>query len=233
MPGEADYGVANEWLTRADRAVPGSEHPGCRCLALEWSVWSGRRDGRSAGPRRCPGAPGHRADHRPTRASRCSAGSPPPPRRRSPSSSPGGPAPPGPGDRGARPTPAPVPRTAPGRLPGDRAGCRRRPDHRDGPLPRRTRLPRGAAPPRGDGARGHGPGRDGRAPHRRAPSSRTCGFDHPIVAPVEEKATIRLAALASAPGRVDVVLRTAATGFQLDHFRAICRFGAKPPDPPD
>ncbi len=40
MRGEADYGVANEWLTRATERFQ-RDHPACRCLALEWSVWSG------------------------------------------------------------------------------------------------------------------------------------------------------------------------------------------------
>ncbi|MBN2563242.1 MAG: SDR family NAD(P)-dependent oxidoreductase [Phycisphaerae bacterium] len=40
MPGEAHYAVANDWLAElADRW--GKEHPHCRCLTLEWSVWSG------------------------------------------------------------------------------------------------------------------------------------------------------------------------------------------------
>ncbi|HEX7332826.1 MAG TPA: SDR family NAD(P)-dependent oxidoreductase, partial [Pyrinomonadaceae bacterium] len=39
LPGEADYAVANEWLTRLieDWNVV---HPACRCLAIEWSIWS-------------------------------------------------------------------------------------------------------------------------------------------------------------------------------------------------
>ena len=39
LPGEADYAVANEWLTRLieDWRL---KHPACRCLAIEWSVWS-------------------------------------------------------------------------------------------------------------------------------------------------------------------------------------------------
>ena len=40
LPGEAHYGLANEWLTRLTenwRAM----HTHCRCLAIEWSVWSG------------------------------------------------------------------------------------------------------------------------------------------------------------------------------------------------
>lgn len=40
LPGEADYATANEWLTALTREFQRS-HPRCRCLALEWSVWSG------------------------------------------------------------------------------------------------------------------------------------------------------------------------------------------------
>jgi enediyne polyketide synthase len=40
MRGEADYAVANEWL--ADLTAEWqTAHPHCRCLAVEWSVWSG------------------------------------------------------------------------------------------------------------------------------------------------------------------------------------------------
>src|SRR5262249_32314736 len=40
MRGEADYALANEWLTRLTERFQAT-HPRCRCLALEWSVWSG------------------------------------------------------------------------------------------------------------------------------------------------------------------------------------------------
>jgi enediyne polyketide synthase len=40
MRGEADYAVANEWLTDLT-AEWQAAHPHCRCLAIEWSVWSG------------------------------------------------------------------------------------------------------------------------------------------------------------------------------------------------
>jgi enediyne polyketide synthase len=40
MPGEADYAVANEWLARLTERYQ-TEHPDCRCVAVEWSVWSG------------------------------------------------------------------------------------------------------------------------------------------------------------------------------------------------
>ena len=40
LPGEAHYGLANEWLTRLTENWQNT-HPHCRCLAIEWSVWSG------------------------------------------------------------------------------------------------------------------------------------------------------------------------------------------------
>ena len=57
------------------------------------------------------------------------------------------------------------------------------------------------------------------------PSFKEIEFNHPVV--VSETATlpIRLAALVRGPGLVEVVLRSAETGFQLDHFRALCEFG--------
>jgi enediyne polyketide synthase len=40
MKGEADYALANEWLTRLTEEIQ-AENPHCRCVAVEWSVWSG------------------------------------------------------------------------------------------------------------------------------------------------------------------------------------------------
>lgn len=40
LRGEADYATANEWLTAFTEQFQ-AEHPKCRCLAFEWSVWSG------------------------------------------------------------------------------------------------------------------------------------------------------------------------------------------------
>lgn len=40
LAGEADYAVANEWLTDLTEEFQAA-HPHCRCLAAEWSVWSG------------------------------------------------------------------------------------------------------------------------------------------------------------------------------------------------
>jgi enediyne polyketide synthase len=38
--GEADYALANEWMTYLIEQWQ-TEHPQCRCLAIEWSAWSG------------------------------------------------------------------------------------------------------------------------------------------------------------------------------------------------
>jgi enediyne polyketide synthase len=40
LRGQADYATANDWLTEMTRDFQ-REHPACRCLAVEWSVWSG------------------------------------------------------------------------------------------------------------------------------------------------------------------------------------------------
>jgi enediyne polyketide synthase len=40
LPGEADYALANEWLSWIVERF-GAGHPDCRSISLEWSVWSG------------------------------------------------------------------------------------------------------------------------------------------------------------------------------------------------
>jgi enediyne polyketide synthase len=48
LPGEADYATANEWLAALTNDFQ-TKHPRCRCLALEWSVWSGAGMGERLG----------------------------------------------------------------------------------------------------------------------------------------------------------------------------------------
>ncbi len=48
LRGEADYGLANEWLTRFVERFQ-TEHAACRCLSVEWSVWSGTGMGERLG----------------------------------------------------------------------------------------------------------------------------------------------------------------------------------------
>ncbi|WP_433334781.1 SDR family NAD(P)-dependent oxidoreductase [Spirillospora sp. CA-294931] len=40
LPGQAEYGTANEWLTEMTLDLA-RRNPAWRCLAIEWSVWSG------------------------------------------------------------------------------------------------------------------------------------------------------------------------------------------------
>jgi enediyne polyketide synthase len=47
-------------------------------------------------------------------------------------------------------------------------------------------------------------------------------FNRPVVVPEDAKVRIRLAALARDSCRIDVALRSEQTGFQVDHFRASC-----------
>jgi len=46
----------------------------------------------------------------------------------------------------------------------------------------------------------------------------------PVAVAPGRSTTLRLAALVRAPGRVEVALRDRSTGFAADHFRALCRF---------
>lgn len=63
----------------------------------------------------------------------------------------------------------------------------------------------------------------------RRPRFERVRFDRPVVVPEGSTVTIRMAALRRSPGLVDVALRSASTGFQVDHFRATCRFDAEIP----
>jgi enediyne polyketide synthase len=60
------------------------------------------------------------------------------------------------------------------------------------------------------------------------PSFAKVRFERPIVVSPGQSLVLRIAALARQPGRVEVVLRTDASAFQVDHFRAECRFGESP-----
>ena len=48
LQGEADYAVANEQLTQLTEAWQAT-HPHCRCLTIEWSIWSGAGMGERLG----------------------------------------------------------------------------------------------------------------------------------------------------------------------------------------
>ncbi|MFF8764559.1 SDR family NAD(P)-dependent oxidoreductase [Nocardiopsis dassonvillei] len=48
LPGEAHYALANEWLGAVTEEI-GARVPGCRTLAVDWSVWSGAGMGERLG----------------------------------------------------------------------------------------------------------------------------------------------------------------------------------------
>ena len=48
LRGEADYAVANDWMTDLTLRFA-QDNPQCRCLAMEWSVWSGAGMGERLG----------------------------------------------------------------------------------------------------------------------------------------------------------------------------------------
>ncbi|HEX9922653.1 MAG TPA: type I polyketide synthase, partial [Anaerolineae bacterium] len=48
LPGEADYGLANEWLADLTERFQ-REYPTCRCLTIDWSVWAGAGMGERLG----------------------------------------------------------------------------------------------------------------------------------------------------------------------------------------
>lgn len=55
-------------------------------------------------------------------------------------------------------------------------------------------------------------------------------FDRPVIISKDGETTIRVAALMREPGCVEVVLRSEETAFQLNHFRARCLFDERPAD---
>jgi enediyne polyketide synthase len=57
------------------------------------------------------------------------------------------------------------------------------------------------------------------------PTFKGIEFNHPVVVSENAALPIRLAALVRRPGVVEVVLRSSETGFQVDHFRVTCHFG--------
>jgi enediyne polyketide synthase len=231
LPGEADYAVANEWLARATERFAG-EHPGCRCLTLEWSVWAGVGMGEKLG----------------TLESLMARGI--------------SPIPPGTGAGLLRelisaPQPA-VSLVVAGRFGEPPTLPLERPDL---PLLRYLETPRVYVPGvelvvdavvsadtdphladhvfRGEPLFAAVLGMEAMAQAAMAllrteeiPSFEDVVFQRPVAVQPGRSTTIRVAALAREPGTVEVVLRDASTGFAADHFRALCRFGQPVDDTP-
>ncbi len=225
LRGEADYALANEWLARATERFA-REHPGCRCLALEWSVWSGVGMGERLG----------------TLESLIAQGITP--------------IPPGAGvallrELISRPR-GPVSIVVSGRFGEPPTLEVERPEL---PLLRYLETTRVHVPGvelvmdaevsadtdphladhvfRGDplfaavlGMEAMAQAAMALAGREEIPVFENAVFQRPVVVPPGRSTTIRVAALVREPDVVEVVLREASTGFAVDCFRAICRFGA-------
>lgn len=229
LRGEADYATANEWLRlRVERFA--REHPGCRGLVVEWSVWAGVGMGERLG----------------TLESLLRQGITP--------------IPPEVGVAALRDLLArPLPETsilvagrfgAPATLELERL---------DLPLLRFLERPRVFVPGvelvvdtevsaqtdphladhilRGEPLFAAVLGLEAMAQtalavtgRRELPVFENVELLRPVVVSPDRSTTLRIAALVREPGRVEVVLRDAATGFQTDHFRAVCRFAERSPE---
>jgi enediyne polyketide synthase len=234
MRGEADYATANEWLAMMTERFA-AEHPSCRCLALEWSVWSGVGMGERLGTVEAlaregitPIPPGRGVEllRDLTRRSLPTAVVVT-------------------GRFGSTPTLKPEPME----LPFLRFLERPRASFKGVELVIDAELSAATDPYVADhvfqGERLF-PAVLGLEAMAQAARSLVTGasllafedvrFDRPVSVPDSSVTTIRLAALAREPGRVEVALRCSTTGFQVDHFRAFCRFGTltseSPPSDP-
>ena len=223
LPGEADYGLANEWLVRLTERFQ-TAHPACRCLALEWSVWSGVGMGARLG----------RVD------TLARQGVTPIPQevglsmlRRLLSQ--------------RLPTVAVV---VAGRFGNPPTLKTEQPDL---PLLRFLERPRVYYPgveliveaelsvdtdpylsdhifqgerlfPAVMGLEAMAQVGMALSGAKEPPLFEEVAFDRPIVVPRDASVSIRIAALVRAPDSVEVVLRTQETAFQVDHFRGLCRF---------
>ncbi|HZI12438.1 MAG TPA: SDR family NAD(P)-dependent oxidoreductase, partial [Myxococcus sp.] len=232
MAGEADYALANAWLTREVERLA-ERSPACRCLSLEWSVWSGVGMGERLG----------RVD-----ALAHQGISPIPPEQgvallRELLSAPGVPvAVVASGRVGAHPPLRPERPT----LPFLRFLDQVRVHYPGVELVVDTELSTDTDPSledhvfRGERLLPAVLGLEAMAQVAMAlagrdtpPDFERVAFERPVVVPAGTRQPVRVAALVRASDVVDVVLRCEATGFQADHFRATCRWPeqATPPAP--
>ena len=232
LAGEADYAVANEWLARATERIA-RDLPACRCLALEWSVWSGTGMGERLGTLESLRAQGISAIPAETglamlRELICRP-------------------------RSADGSADPVSVVVTGRFGEPPTLEVERPEL---PLLRYLEKVRVHVPgvelvvdseisadtdPHLADHVFHGEplfaavlGLEamaqaamavlGKTGSEEIPVFEDAVFQRPVAVPPGRSTTIRVAALVRGPGMVEVVLRDASTGFAADHFRAVCRF---------
>jgi enediyne polyketide synthase len=225
--GEADYGLANEWLTRLTERW-GREHPHCRCHAVEWSLWTGVGMGARLGnvaALRSQGVTPITPEQGVAALRRLLAA---PPR--------------------------PVAAVVMGRF---REMPTLRVERPELPLLRFLENPRVYYPkvelvaeavlspgtdlylddhvfegerllPAVLGMEAMAQAAAALLGTSSAPVFEQVRFDRPVVVRDDGRHTIRISALARDERSVEVVLRSSETGFQLDHFRAVCVFAGPP-----
>jgi enediyne polyketide synthase len=227
MSGEADYAVANEWLTdlTADWQL---KHPRCRCLALEWSVWSGvgmgQRLGRvdalaQQGITPIPTDEGIRVLRQllkqpSTPAAVLVAG------------------------RFGEPPTLKVERTAFPLLrfleeckvyyPGVELIVEATLSEETDPYLRDHIFQGEQLFPAVMGLEAMAQAASALACESGPPSFEDVKFERPVAVPRGGSVRVRIAALARESGEIEVALRSEQTAFQVDHFRAVCRFDAPP-----
>jgi enediyne polyketide synthase len=232
LAGQADYALANSLLTLWCRQF-GAAHPACHCLALEWSVWAdvgmGERPGRRQALRRqgiqaiTPAAGTAlflrllRSEHVPA-----APAMPEPPPALVVSGRLGA-FPPLPLEGGALPLLRYLERPRV-HYPGVELVCDAEVSRASDPYLDDHMFQRRALLPAVLGLEAMGQAAQALTGQRQPPIFERVTFDH-AVAVAERPITLRVAALVQADGSVDVALRSSATAFAIDHFRARCRFG--------
>jgi enediyne polyketide synthase len=223
MRGEADYAVANEWL--ADLTAQWqSAHPHCRCLAVEWSVWSGVGMGQRLGRVDALAQQGITpiTTDEGLRVFRQLLG-----RRSLPASVVVT------GRFGEPPT-LKVERPALPLLrfleecrvyyPGVELVVEARLSEETDPYLRDHVFRGEQLFPAVMGMEAMAQVAAALAGRSTPPSFEEVRFERPVAVPRGASTLIRVAALARANGEVEVALRSEQTAFQVDHFRAVCRF---------
>ncbi|MBU8900206.1 SDR family NAD(P)-dependent oxidoreductase [Corallococcus sp. M34] len=226
MEGQADYALANAWLTREVERW-GAQRPACRCLCVEWSVWSGLGMGERLGRVEALAQRGIQAipPEQGVAMLRALLATPTSPVAVMVT---------------ARMGAQPMLPAASGALPFLRFVEQVR-VHQPGvelvvdiELSDGTDLSLDEHVFRGERLWPAVLGLEAMAQvatalmgQERAPDFEQVRFERPVVVPSGTRRTLRIAALATATDSVEVVVRSEETSFQVDHFRATCRWPAQ------
>jgi enediyne polyketide synthase len=220
LRGQADYATANDWLTELTRDFQ-ERYPRCRCLAVEWSVWSGTGMGERLGVLESlirEGVSPISVDDG-IAILRQMLASPTPPAL----------------VVMGRTTGLPTMTLAPRELPLSRFTDQPRVDYPGIELVTEADLSTGSDPYLADhvldgdmlfpavlGMEAMAQAAAAFLPEGCVPALENVEFLRPILVPANGTQTIRIAAL-NRGDRIDVVIRSGGTGFHVDHFRAALR----------